>query len=255
MRGVYFYEKNSMTEKGYNPAVTSMPRHVAIIMDGNGRWAKQRGKGRTYGHRAGAHAVRRAVAFARRNGIEALTLFAFSSENWGRPSTEVKVLMELFVTVLKREVAELNKNDVQLRIVGDLSRFSPRLQEHIVDAEAATAQNKSLILNVAANYGGRWDIVQACQTMIKKVQAGEMTATQVTEETFAEAITLADLPPPDLLIRTGGDMRVSNFLLWQLAYAELYFTQVLWPDFNDTVFTEAIENFGCRERRFGLTRD
>lgn len=235
--------------------LAGIPRHVAIIMDGNGRWAKQRGKGRTYGHRAGASAVRNTVAFARRNGIEALTLFAFSSENWGRPRAEVNVLMELFINVLKREVPELNKNGVRLRIIGDISRFSRRLQENIAKAEAATAENTDLVLNVAANYGGRWDIVNGCQMLAKKVQTGEITPEDITEETLGNAISLADVAPPDLLIRTGGDMRVSNFLLWQLTYAELYFAEVLWPDFDDHAFAEAIDCFMRRERRFGLTSE
>ncbi|HLV48555.1 MAG TPA: polyprenyl diphosphate synthase [Aliidiomarina sp.] len=235
--------------------LAGIPRHVAIIMDGNGRWAKQRGKGRTYGHRAGASAVRNTVAFARRNGIEALTLFAFSSENWGRPRAEVNVLMELFINVLKREVPELNKNGVRLRIIGDISRFSRRLQENIAKAEAATAENTDLVLNVAANYGGRWDIVNGCQMLAKKVQTGEINPEDITEETLGNAISLADVAPPDLLIRTGGDMRVSNFLLWQLAYAELYFAEVLWPDFDDHAFAEAIDCFMRRERRFGLTSE
>lgn len=244
-----------MTGTDTNQPLVGIPRHVAIIMDGNGRWAKQRGKGRTYGHKAGATAVRRAVAFARRNGIEALTLFAFSSENWGRPSAEVTVLMELFINVLKREVPQLNKNGVRLRVIGDTSRFSRRLQEHIAKAEAATADNTELVLNVAANYGGRWDIVNGCQILAKKVQAGEISPDEITEDTLGSVISLADVAPADLLIRTGGDMRVSNFLLWQLAYAELYFAEVLWPDFDDHAFAEAIDCFMRRERRFGLTSE
>ncbi|MCO4320447.1 polyprenyl diphosphate synthase [Aliidiomarina quisquiliarum] len=244
-----------MTGTDTNQVLVGLPRHVAIIMDGNGRWAKQRGKSRTFGHKAGASAVRRAVAFARRNGIEALTLFAFSSENWGRPSAEVTVLMELFINVLKREVPQLNKNGVRLRIIGDTSRFSRRLQEHITKAEAATAGNTDLVLNVAANYGGRWDIVNGCQTLAKKVLAGEINPEDITEDTLGSVISLADVAPPDLLIRTGGDMRVSNFLLWQLAYAELYFAEVLWPDFDDHAFAEAIDCFMRRERRFGLTSE
>lgn len=235
--------------------VEGLPRHVAIIMDGNGRWAKQRGKSRTHGHRAGASAVRKAVAFARRNNIEALTLFAFSSENWGRPEAEVSLLMELFVAVLKREVPQLKKNGVRLNVIGDISRFSERLQQRIHDAEAATAANSKMVLNVAANYGGRWDIVQACQGLIKQVQAGLLSVDDINEQRFNDALSLAELPPPDLLIRTGGDIRISNFLLWQLAYAELYFADVLWPDFDDHAFMEAIDSFMRRERRFGLTSE
>ncbi|RUO44356.1 di-trans,poly-cis-decaprenylcistransferase [Aliidiomarina taiwanensis] len=244
-----------MTPKQGTQPLEGLPRHVAIIMDGNGRWAKQRGKGRTFGHKQGAESVRQAVAFARRNGIEALTLFAFSSENWGRPSTEVSVLMELFVNVLKREVPSLNKNGIQLRVVGDTSRFSRRLQAHIAKAEADTAHNTAMVLNVAANYGGRWDITQACKQLAKKVQAGEINPEDITEESLGRAVCMSDLAPIDLLIRTGGDMRVSNFLLWQIAYTEFYFANTLWPDFDDHAFAEAIDSFLRRERRFGLTSE
>lgn len=230
-----------------------LPKHVAIIMDGNGRWAEQRGKARTNGHKAGAKAVRKAVAFARRNGIQALTLFAFSSENWKRPAIEVKVLMELFATVLNREVDELNQHGVRLKIVGDTSKFSTRLQEKIRQAEQATANNTNMILNIAANYGGRWDIMQAAAAFAKQVEQGTARADQLDEATLAKYLTMQDCPEPDLLIRTGGDVRISNFLLWQLAYAELYFCDTLWPDFDDTVFAQAINCFVTRERRFGLT--
>ncbi|MCH8500465.1 MAG: di-trans,poly-cis-decaprenylcistransferase [Aliidiomarina sp.] len=230
-----------------------LPRHVAIIMDGNGRWATQRGKRRTYGHRAGAQAVRSAIAFARRNGIEALTLFAFSSENWGRPAHEVSVLMELFMGVLKREVPDLLANDIRLRVIGDTSRFSKRLQKNIEIAEQHTAECRTLSLNIAANYGGRWDITQAAKQVFKEMQAGRLTLDEVAEDDLARHLQLADGPAPDLLIRTGGDLRISNFLLWQLAYAELYFTEVLWPDFTELTFADAINSFVKRERRFGLT--
>ncbi|RUO21524.1 polyprenyl diphosphate synthase [Aliidiomarina haloalkalitolerans] len=232
-----------------------LPRHVAIIMDGNGRWATQRGKRRTYGHRAGAEAVRRAITFARRNGIEALTLFAFSSENWGRPATEVSVLMELFMGVLKREVNELAANDIRLRVVGDKAAFSARLQKQIQQAEAKTAHCQTLTLNIAANYGGRWDITNAAKAMLNAVQQGTLAPDEITEDTLGQFIQLADGPAPDLLIRTGGDLRISNFLLWQLAYAELYFTEVLWPDFDDVTFVDAVNSFVIRERRFGLTSE
>ncbi|MGX5914346.1 polyprenyl diphosphate synthase [Aliidiomarina sp. Khilg15.8] len=230
-----------------------LPRHVAIIMDGNGRWAEQRSKARTSGHKAGAEAVRKTVAFALRNEIEALTLFAFSSENWRRPALEVKVLMELFITVLKREVPELHRHGVKLRIIGDTSKFSSRLQQNILEAEEKTAANSTLVLNIAANYGGRWDITEAARHACTLVQKGELDPAELTEARFAELTQLADCPPPDLLIRTGGDMRISNFLLWQLAYAELYFCDVLWPDFDDNAFAAAVNSFVTRERRFGLT--
>jgi undecaprenyl diphosphate synthase len=232
-----------------------MPRHVAIIMDGNGRWAQLRGKHRTYGHKAGAEAVRSAVAFCRKRGIEALTLFAFSSENWKRPEQEVSVLMELFFTVLKREVKKLHQHNVRLRIIGDVSGFPPRLQQRIIEAEQLTANNTALLLNVAANYGGRWDITQAARQLADRVASGTMSSDEITETALADCMQLADQPAPDLLIRTGGEHRISNFLLWQLAYAEFYFSQVLWPDFDDREFAAAIADFSCRERRFGLTSE
>lgn len=232
-----------------------VPKHVAIIMDGNGRWAKQRGKLRTFGHKAGSEAVRRAVAFARRNGIGSLTLFAFSSENWRRPEKEVSVLMDLFMTVLKREMKKLDENDIKLTIIGDKSRFSERLQRRIAEAEGKTAENTSLTLNIAANYGGQWDITQAAKALAKQVEGGQLTSEQITTERLAGQLQLADQAAPDLLIRTGGECRMSNFLLWQAAYAELYFTPVLWPDFDDDVFLQAISEFAQRERRFGLTSE
>ena len=243
-----------MTAKDSQPIDQAvLPRHVAIIMDGNGRWAEQRGKARTNGHKAGAAAVRKVVAFARRNGIGTLTLFAFSSENWKRPAVEVKVLMELFATVLNREVDELDKHGVQLKIVGDLSKFSPRLQAKILQAEARTADNKALRLNIAANYGGQWDIMQAAKAFAHDVEQGQATADELDERRFASYLSLHECPAVDLLIRTGGDVRISNFLLWQLAYAELYFCDTLWPDFDDAAFAQAINCFVARERRFGLT--
>ncbi|MDS0218180.1 polyprenyl diphosphate synthase [Pseudidiomarina andamanensis] len=232
-----------------------IPRHVAIIMDGNGRWAQMRGKRRTSGHKAGAEAVRAAVEFARKKGIESLTLFAFSSENWKRPEQEVSVLMELFMTVLKREVKKLHKYNVRLRIIGDKSAFGERLQKQMQEAEALTAGNTALNLNIAANYGGHWDITQAARKLAEQVAAGQLTPQQVTEEQLAKQLELADQPVPDLLIRTGGEHRISNFLLWQLAYAEFYFSKVLWPDFDDREFAAAIADFSCRERRFGLTSE
>lgn len=230
-----------------------VPQHVAIIMDGNGRWAQQRGKRRTAGHKAGAEAVRNAVAFARKTGIQSLTLFAFSSENWKRPKEEVSVLMELFLTVLQREVKKLHKHGVQLRIIGDIAQFSPRLQQRIRDAELLTVDNRSLTLNIAANYGGRWDITQATKAVANAVQQGDLQITDINEQVLAEHMQLADQPTPDLLIRTGGERRISNFLLWQLAYAEFYFAEVLWPDFSAEHFAAAIADYATRERRFGLT--
>ncbi|WP_438864187.1 polyprenyl diphosphate synthase [Neptunicella sp.] len=232
---------------------SSMPKHVAIIMDGNGRWAKQQGKLRTFGHKAGVEAVRASVRYAREQGIKALTLFAFSSENWNRPEEEVSVLMELFTFVLKSEVKKLNRNDVRLRVVGDTSKFGAKLQQLIEKAEKLTESNSSLVLNIAANYGGRWDIVNASKKIAEKVQAGELALDNIDESLFDQHTALSSLEEVDLLIRTGGDCRISNFLLWQLAYAELVFTDVLWPDFNEQYFQQAVQVFSSRQRRFGLT--
>ena len=227
------------------------PRHVAIIMDGNGRWAKQRGQLRAIGHRAGLKAVRNAVKFASQKQITALTLYAFSSENWNRPEKEVDALMSLFIYALNHEVKKLHKNNIQLRIVGDISRFSAQLQNMIESAQKLTASNTGLKLNIAANYGGRWDIVNAAKCLIEDVQGQKLSADQVDENSFKQYLCLNNLPEVDLVIRTGGEYRVSNFLLWQIAYAELYFTEVLWPDFDEMVFQSAINEFMERERRFG----
>ncbi|MCZ4338508.1 isoprenyl transferase [Shewanella colwelliana] len=231
----------------------SIPKHVAIIMDGNGRWAQSQGKPRVIGHKAGVKAVRRAVSTAREMGIGSLTLFAFSSENWRRPDKEVSLLMELFFTVLQRELKLLHKNGVRLNIIGDISRFSERLQKQIASAMAKTEDNTGLVLNVAANYGGRWDIMQAAQTLAKKVESGEMNSSQFTEEALSQHLCMQNQPEVDLMIRTGGDFRISNFVLWQAAYAELVFTDVLWPDFDEQAFKDAVAIFATRQRRFGLT--
>ncbi|MBE7215147.1 polyprenyl diphosphate synthase [Shewanella benthica] len=231
----------------------SKPKHVAIIMDGNGRWAQAQGKPRVMGHKAGVKTVRRAVSTAREMGIGSLTLFAFSSENWRRPDKEVSLLMELFFTVLQREIKLLHKNGVRLNIIGDISRFSARLQKQIAAAEAKTAGNTELILNVAANYGGRWDIMQAAQALAKKVEAGEISSSQFTEEALSQHLCMQNQAEVDLMIRTGGDYRISNFILWQAAYAELVFTDTLWPDFDENAFKSAVATFASRQRRFGLT--
>ncbi|NRA71597.1 MAG: di-trans,poly-cis-decaprenylcistransferase [Gammaproteobacteria bacterium] len=233
--------------------VKGLPRHVAIILDGNGRWAQRQGKLRVMGHKAGVERVRDAVKFASELNIEALTLFAFSSENWQRPQAEVSVLMELFFTVLSREAKRLSRNNVKLKIIGDTSRFSQKLQDKIANAELITANNTGLVLNIAANYGGRWDITQACQTVAEKVQQGLITPQDITEDTINQHVSMSQLPELDLLIRTGGDCRVSNFLLWQCAYAEFYFTDCLWPDFDDTEFAKALSEFMVTQRRFGCT--
>ncbi|TYK65658.1 isoprenyl transferase [Colwellia echini] len=231
----------------------NIPQHVAIIMDGNGRWAQLQGKGRVAGHKAGVDSVRAAVASARKLNVKALTLFAFSSENWKRPETEVSVLMDLFMFVLTKEVKRLHKNNIRFQVVGDLSRFSEKLQKNIAKSEQLTAENTGLVLSVAANYGGRWDIAQAAKKLATEVSQGTMTLDDITEDSLHQETCLVNLPELDLLIRTGGDYRISNFLLWQAAYAELYFTDTLWPDFDETQFQKAIDSFEQRERRFGKT--
>lgn len=230
-----------------------LPRHVAIIMDGNGRWAQRQGKRRVMGHKAGVDKVRDAVKFASELKLEALTLFAFSSENWQRPQAEVSVLMELFFTVLSREVKRLDRNNIKLKIIGDISRFSQKLQDKIAKAEQKTAHNTGLVLNIAANYGGRWDITQACRVVAEKVQQGQLEPDQISEQVIGQHTSLSQLPELDLLIRTGGDCRISNFLLWQCAYAEFYFTDCLWPDFDQQEFVKALTGFVATERRYGCT--
>ncbi|MGR3806342.1 polyprenyl diphosphate synthase [Pasteurella testudinis] len=230
-----------------------MPKHVAIIMDGNGRWAKEKGKLRLVGHKNGVQAVRKAVAFAAEQRIESLTLYAFSSENWARPASEVSGLMDLFMLALNREVGKLHKNNIKLQILGDVSQFSRALQKKIAEAEALTAANSGLMLNIAANYGGQWDIVQAAQKLAEKVKRGELETAMISAAVFQEQLVTGRQAPVDLLIRTSGEQRISNFLLWQLAYAELYFSPVLWPDFDEQEFSNAIVAFQQRERRFGAT--
>jgi undecaprenyl diphosphate synthase len=235
------------------PDSTAIPRHIAIIMDGNGRWAKARGLPRFLGHERGLAAVRKVVARCRERGVIALTLFAFSTENWRRPAEEVSKLMEIFSWALVREVKKLHDNNVRLRVIGDRSRFSQDIQERIASAEAKTQANDGLTLTIAANYGGRWDMVQAVKGW---AEAHPQTAIeQLTESDLYPYLCLADLPEPDLLIRTGGEKRVSNFLLWQMAYAEFYFTDALWPDFDAKLVDEAIADFALRQRRFGMTGD
>ncbi|WP_455203453.1 isoprenyl transferase [Kaarinaea lacus] len=235
------------------PSSQRLPRHIAIIMDGNGRWAKAKGQPRFMGHKAGVEAVREIVKTCAEKGIEVLTLFAFSSENWRRPEKEVSLLMELLYTALSREVNKLHKNEVRLRIIGDHSVFSDKLQKRLAESEVLTQKNEGLTLVVAVNYGGRWDICQAAQKVAQRVEVGELRASDVNSEVLESYLSLHDLPEPDLFIRTGGEQRVSNFLLWQLAYSELYFTDTLWPDFNADSLDEAIASFSKRQRRFGRT--
>jgi undecaprenyl diphosphate synthase len=236
-----------------SPSTASVPRHVAIVMDGNGRWAKRRGMPRVAGHRKGQERVREVVSACGEAGIEHLTLFAFSSENWGRPADEVKTLMELFARALEHDIDELHRNQVRFRAIGDIARLGPKLERAIRDAETLTKDNAALTLNVAVNYGGRWDVAQASAEIAKRVAAGELNADQITPELVARFICLADAPEVDLLIRTGGEQRISNFLLWQSAYAELYFTPVLWPDFDREQLQQAFAWYAGRDRRFGLT--
>jgi undecaprenyl diphosphate synthase len=230
-----------------------LPRHIAIIMDGNGRWAKKRGLPRYTGHPAGVEAVRRIVEACVVWRIPVLTLFAFSSENWRRPHKEVNLIMDLFVRSLRKEVRRLNKNQVRLRVIGDLSAFSEKLQRQIVDAEQQTQDNPGLLLQVAANYGGRWDVTQAARRLAEQVKSGEITPDEIDEQSMAQQLSFAGMPDPDLFIRTGGEKRISNFLLWQCAYTELYFTDTLWPDFGQPDLEAAIQDFMGRQRRFGRT--
>lgn len=233
----------------------TIPQHVAIIMDGNGRWAKKKGKIRTFGHQSAVKAVRASVSYALKNGVQVLTLFAFSSENWNRPADEVGVLMDLFNMVLGSEVKKLHKNKVRLKIIGDTSRFDSKLADKIHQAEVLTEKNDSLVLNIAANYGGRWDIVNATKALLVKVQAGELAIADINEESFTSETSTAGLPAVDLMIRTGGEQRISNFLLWQTAYAELFFSDTFWPDFNEDCFQTAVDAFADRQRRFGKTSE
>jgi undecaprenyl diphosphate synthase len=231
------------------------PRHVAVIMDGNGRWASRRKLPRHLGHRAGVKAVRATVEGCARRGVEALTLFAFSSENWQRPAEEVARLMELIVESIEREIDELHDNGIRVRFVGDLATLKPHLLENIAATETRTAANSRMTLNVAISYGGRWDIVQAVRRIVRRVSAGEMASDEVDEAALAGELALGESPDPDLFIRTGGEHRLSNFLLWNLAYTELYFCDCLWPDFDDAEIERAFRHFASRQRRFGLTGD
>jgi len=230
-----------------------LPRHIAVTMDGNGRWAAARGLVRTAGHRAGLKSVRLLIEECARRGVEALTLFAFSSENWRRPAEEVGGLMRLFLEALEREIAELHQKGVRVRIIGERRSLSLRLQGRIGAAEARTGSNSGLKLQVALSYGGRWDIIQAAQKLARECATGAMRPQDIEEACFGAQLALAGLPDVDLLIRTGGEQRLSNFLLWDLAYAELYFTARLWPDFTADDLEEALGFFAGRERRFGQT--
>jgi len=238
-----------------NNSESTIPRHVAVIMDGNGRWAKSRGQSRVMGHKKGAEAVRKIIRNCGDHGVEYLTLFAFSSENWKRPGREVKLLMELFISVLEKDIDVLVENGVRLRIIGDLDRFGKRIGKLIKKAEKRTASNDRMHLLIAANYGGRWDIIQASQKLAELSRNGEINPAEINEEMFSHYLVTDDIPDPDLFIRTGGEKRISNFLIWQLAYSELYFTDVLWPDFSKENLIDALRWYASRERRFGKTSE
>jgi undecaprenyl diphosphate synthase len=242
--------QNDDTPAGQPGAV---PTHVAIIMDGNGRWAQARGQARHAGHKAGVASVRSTIEECIRQGVRYLTLFAFSSENWRRPKTEVNLLMDLFFAALQREVKRMQTNDIQLRVIGDIDAFPKKLQKRIRDTEDATRGNQRLVLQIAANYGGRWDMVQAARRLAAAVKADEIDVDDIDEQRLADATNLSGVPDPDLFIRTGGDLRISNFLLWHCAYTELYFTERLWPDFDADAFRAALADYATRQRRFGQT--
>lgn len=233
----------------------NLPKHIAIIMDGNGRWAKQRGLPRIAGHRAGVKALQNIVNFSATKGIDILTVYAFSSENWKRPRTEVSMLMELFNTSLRQRFRDLHDNNVRLRFIGDLSLFPARLQKSMADAEDLTTNNTGLELVIAVNYGGRWDITNAFKVLNKKISDKSISIEDINETLIGEFMCLSDLPEPDLFIRTGGEMRISNYFLWQLAYTELYFNDCLWPDFGTESIQTALKWYAGRERRFGRTSE
>ncbi|MBB1485041.1 isoprenyl transferase [Oceanospirillum sediminis] len=235
--------------------IKNVPRHIAIIMDGNNRWAKKRFLPGIAGHKAGADAVRSVIRACMQQKVEVLTLFAFSSENWQRPPQEVNALMELFLLSLRREVKQLHKHNIRLNVIGEKSAFSDEIQLAIADAEALTSGNTALCLNIAANYGGRWDIVHAARLLAQQVAEGHLTPDQITEDLFDQSVSLCDLPAPDLCIRTAGEQRISNFLLWQFAYTEFYYSPLLWPDFREEALVEAIADYSGRQRRFGKTSE
>ncbi|MEA3303209.1 MAG: polyprenyl diphosphate synthase [Pseudomonadota bacterium] len=236
-----------------NVQFSILPHHVAIVMDGNGRWAKQKNKPRTFGHQAGSRLLHAIVEESKNLGIQVLTVFAFSSENWKRPEQESSFLMGLFIKVMQREINELHSNRIQVRFIGDRSALSKTLRQVIADAEKLTAGNHKMVLQVALSYSGQWDIATAARSIAEKVADGELAATDVDEQHFAAELSFADLPDVDFFIRTGGELRVSNFILWQAAYAELYFSDVLWPDFSVAEYHKALEEFALRQRRFGRT--
>lgn len=240
-------------KKRHIPKFQALPRHIAIIMDGNGRWARKRGLPRPAGHHAGLKSVRTTVEVCAKHGVEVLTLFAFSSENWQRPITEVTALMNLFVQALDDEIESMHRNGIRVRFIGDRGSLSAELQQRMQISEAKTANNPGLTLVIAVAYGGRWDITQAARKLAQQCVDGALTASAISEEKISRQLELASLPEPDLFIRTGGEQRISNFLLWNLAYTELYFCEVLWPQFDEKELNAALQYFSERQRRFGLT--
>jgi undecaprenyl diphosphate synthase len=235
------------------PATGRKPAHLAVIMDGNGRWAERRHRPRSLGHRAGVRAVQACLEFCLAEGIGHLTLFAFSSENWNRPAEEVGALMKLFLRMLDNEVEELHRRGARIVFIGEREGFPDGIRERMHAAERLTAGNAAIVVNIAAGYGGRWDIAQAARALAHDVAAGRLAADAIDEAALGARLSLAGQPDPDLFIRTGGDLRISNFLLWQLAYTELWFTEILWPDLDRTTLQQAVDDFANRERRFGLT--
>ncbi|RBP50945.1 isoprenyl transferase [Arenicella xantha] len=235
--------------------ITPKPQHVAVIMDGNGRWANSQGLSRVAGHKRGVDSVKALIKSCLQHEIPYLSIFAFSSENWRRPQSEIDALMDLLANALETQTKKLNENGVRLQLLGDLSRFSPRIQQLAASAQQATSSNEKLVFNVAINYGGRWDITQACRRLAERVANGDMRPDDIDEEAINGELTTAGIPDPDLFIRTSGEYRISNFLLWQAAYSEFYFTDTLWPDFDENAFTEALLKFTRRDRRFGTAQD
>lgn len=246
-------KRKTLSTSEYSQGEVAIPRHLAIIMDGNGRWAQKRGLMRLMGHKQGAKAVTKTVEAAARRGISILTLFAFSSENWKRPESEVNGLMELFAKVLKSERKRIHENQIKVKFVGDLSRFSAKLRQAITEFEELTKDNQRMLLNIAINYGGRWDIVQASKNIAKQVVQGKLQIEDISEQVFSQNLNVID--DVDLLIRTGGENRISNFLLYQCAYAEILILDSLWPDFDEQTVDQAIAYFNRRERRFGMTSE
>jgi len=242
-----------ITDSANAASLQHMPRHVAIVMDGNGRWANKRHLPRAAGHKAGVGATRKIVESCAKKNIEALTIFAFSSENWNRPESEVSALMSLCISTIMAEVRKLNKKNVCVKFIVERTRFSEKLQNSINESEQLTRNNTGLHLNIAANYGGRWDVINACRQIVEEVKNNKTTIDDIDEDRFNSFMSLSELPAPDLLIRTGGEQRISNFLIWQLAYSELYFVDTLWPDFSDEDLDAALDWYAGRQRRFGKT--